>query len=64
VNVSEAEHLTINEASALFRIGRTKLYELINSGHIRAFKLGRRTLVLASSVREFVETLPTAGVVR
>lgn len=55
------ENLTIGETVEHFRIGRTRLYELIGAGQIEAFKLGRRTLVRTSSVREFMTSLPSVG---
>lgn len=36
---------SVKEAARALSIGRTRLYELINTGQLRAFKLGRRTLV-------------------
>jgi excisionase family DNA binding protein len=56
-----SENVTIGEAIRYFGIGRTKLYELIQNGDIDAFKLGRRTLVRADSVRAFIDGLPRAG---
>lgn len=55
------ENVTIGEAVRLFGIGRTKLYELIQNGDIEAVKLGRRTLVRASSARAFIDSLPRLG---
>jgi excisionase family DNA binding protein len=49
---------TISEASAAARIGRTVLYELIRRGTLPARKCGRRTLVLASDLRGWIEALP------
>lgn len=54
----EPENLTIAETIARFRIGRTKLFSLIAGGQIEAVKLGSRTLVRTSSVREFFDNLP------
>lgn len=56
----EPENLLISETIEQFRIGRTKLYELIASGDIEARKLGTRTLVRTASVRAFLEALPKA----
>lgn len=45
--------LSIEETrKALGGIGRTKVYELINAGTLRTFKLGTRTLVKADSIHE------------
>jgi excisionase family DNA binding protein len=58
--MTDAEALTIPEACAASRIGRTKIYEAINEGRLVARKLGKKTLILRSDLREFLTTLPTA----
>lgn len=55
------ENLSIGETIRRFGVGRTKLYELIQSGDIEAFKLGRRTLIRTDSVRNFMDRLPRVG---
>jgi excisionase family DNA binding protein len=45
----------ISEFMAAYSIGRTKLYGLINDGHLRVLKSGRVTLIPRSSVDEWLK---------
>ena len=49
--------LTIEEACTAIGIGRTKLYQAINSGQLKAKKYGKRTIILRSDLDVFLETL-------
>lgn len=51
--------MTIAETVRWSGIGRTKLYELLGDGKIKAVKLGTRTLVLTQSVEQFLASLPS-----
>ena len=42
------------EACDTLCIGTTKLHELINSGSLETFKIGRKTLVKGESLRRLV----------
>ena len=53
--LSTAISYTIPDACAVTGIGTTKLYELINAGQIRLVKVGRRSLIPASDLRNLVE---------
>ncbi len=46
---------SIKDAARMLSLGRTTIYALINQGRLETFKLGRRTLVRADSIRRLVE---------
>ena len=50
--------MTINEFANWARVGRTKIYEEINSGALAAFKFGRRTFITADSARAWLASRP------
>lgn len=43
------------EAARMIGLGRTKLYEMIKSGEIRAIKRGTATLISVESLRRWVD---------
>lgn len=48
--------MTVEETTEALRIGFNALYELLNSGKIKAFRNGRTWLVPKEAVVEFVRT--------
>lgn len=58
--MSDTEPLayTVERALSACGIGRTKFYEEIAAGRLKARKVGGRTLVLASDLRAWLEALP------
>jgi excisionase family DNA binding protein len=52
------EGLTVSEACAMAALGRTKIYEAISEGRLKARKCGKRTLILKNELRQFLESLP------
>ena len=50
--------LTIPEFCAWARIGRTKAYEEIAAGALRAIKIGRRTLVRVEDAAAWLSNMP------
>lgn len=47
---------SIRDAIVVSSIKRTRLFELIKSGDLKVTKVGRRTLVLATSLRSLIES--------
>lgn len=52
----------IAEVVELLPLGRTRLYEEIAAGRLRAHKLGRRTIIFPEDLDDFVKSLPRLGV--
>jgi excisionase family DNA binding protein len=49
---------TVADACMRSGIGRTAIYDMINSGKLIARKRGRRTLILADDLQRCLEFLP------
>lgn len=49
---------TVEELAAATGIGRTRIFEAIKHGRLRARKNGRATIILAEDAREFLTALP------
>lgn len=46
---------SIKEAVVVTTLSRPRIYQLINEGKLETRKLGRRTIILADSLRRLVE---------
>ena len=53
--------LTVPEAMATLRIGKTSLYAEIKAGRLAAVKYGSKTLILANSVQLFAQYMIIEG---
>jgi excisionase family DNA binding protein len=53
--------MTVNEFCALYGVGRSKAYEEINSGRLRARKAGKRTIVGGGDAETWFASLPVIG---
>jgi len=56
----DRQALSIAEVSSVSGLGRTKIYEAIAAGTLKARKCGKRTLILPDDLREFLTNLPQA----
>jgi excisionase family DNA binding protein len=54
----QPEGLSIVEACRIAGIGRTKIYEAIAAGSLKARKFGKRTLILRTDLQSFLSGLP------
>ncbi len=50
------ELLTIDELCEVLQIGRNTAYQLLNSGFVPAFRIGRRWKIPKNSVQEVLQT--------
>ena len=51
-------HHSINKSLELLGIGRTKFYQELNAGRIKAIKVGTRTLIPQESIDSWLASLP------
>lgn len=50
---------SVNDAVKVSGFTRTRLYALLSNNSIQAVRVGRRTLIKADSLRNYVNNLPT-----
>jgi hypothetical protein len=50
--------MSISAFCEIYDIGRTKAYEEINAGRLKARKAGRRTIITADDAEEWLGRLP------
>ena len=53
--------VSIEDAAKASGLCRTKIYDDINSGRLRARKAGRRTVILVADLKAWLENMPTIG---
>ena len=53
-SASAEDFLTLPEAMAILKVKRTRMYELLQSGTIKASKLGRLWRIERASLNEFI----------
>jgi hypothetical protein len=51
----------IEDVPSATGLTRTRIFQAIREGQLTARKLGRRTIIEATELRRFIETLPTRG---
>jgi excisionase family DNA binding protein len=52
--------LSIDEAAAVLGIGRSRLYNDFGAGRLRSLRVGRRRLVPAAAIAEYIASRKTA----
>ena len=57
-NEFQREGLSVSEACRVAGIGRTKIYEAIANGDLKARKFGKRTPILRTELQGFLASLP------
>lgn len=51
---------SVSEFCLLYGVGRSTVYEELNSGRLRAVKVGRRTLILFAAAEAWAKSLSPA----
>jgi excisionase family DNA binding protein len=54
----QPEGLSIPDACRVAGLGRTKVYEAIADGRLKARKFGKRTIILRADLHLFLKALP------
>jgi excisionase family DNA binding protein len=57
----QREGLSVLEACRIAGIGRTKIYQAITEGQLKARKYGKRTIILRGDLQEFLAALPVVA---
>jgi excisionase family DNA binding protein len=52
---SRTELLTVNELARLFRVSRGSVYRLVNSGDLRAVRVGERLRFRSADIDAYLE---------
>lgn len=53
--------VSVEEAARLTSHSRSGIYEVIASGDLKAFKVGRRRLILMTELKAWIERVAKAG---
>jgi len=53
--IEQSELLTVDETIRLLRLGRTRVNEILRSGDLPSYKLGRRRLVRRRDIEDWLE---------
>jgi excisionase family DNA binding protein len=56
----QREGLSVPQACEVAGLGRTKIYEAIAAGDLKARKYGKRRIILRDDLRTFLSGLPAA----
>jgi excisionase family DNA binding protein len=55
IAIEQSELMTVDETIRLLRLGRTRVNEILRSGDLPSYKLGRRRLVRRRDIEEWLE---------
>ena len=48
--------VTVEDATHILSMGRTRIYQLIKSGELKSVKCGKSRRIVADSIRTYVDT--------
>lgn len=61
LSVSPPLSVSVEEAARIVGYSRSGIYEVIAKGELKAFKLGKRRLILVAELKAWIERAAKAG---
>ncbi|MCK9691879.1 helix-turn-helix domain-containing protein [Pseudomonas syringae] len=61
LSVSSPLSVSVEEAARIVGYSRSGIYEVIAKGELKAFKLGKRRLILMAELKTWIERAAKAG---
>lgn len=60
MSITESLGYSVKSAAAAVPCSRAEIYRLLQAGKLEARKSGRRTIIMAESLKQFIANLPVA----
>ena len=58
------EYLKVEDVMRILQVSRTTAYEIVHSGNLKSFKVGRLVRISAEELQRFIERKPSKKISR